>query len=75
MAKRILKDPNLSYIANRKFTKNIERVKEDAFVQEGAIVKELVGNEREKKETNWEVELSPSAHRTLMPCSVFKSQH
>ena len=42
MAKKILKDPNLSHHATRKFNATIEKFNNCKFMVEGAEVKDLI---------------------------------
>ena len=41
----------------------------------GACVKDILKEKLEDHEGNWEVELCPPPHRTIMACSVFKNDH
>ena len=41
-AKRILKDPNLTKFASRKFSNTVEKRNELKFLKEGAVINELL---------------------------------
>ena len=56
MAKRILRDPNLSLQATRKFNVTVDQVRPGKLLVAGAEVKDLIGNEKEE-EKDYEVEL------------------
>lgn len=55
-AKRILKDPNLSLMANRKFNGFIEKSDPGKFMAEGCVVTDLQG-EPEVETEEFEVEM------------------
>ena len=56
IAKKILKDKNLSELASFKFNSNIDRKNEDVMFVEGAQVTNLLDKERDER-MNFEVEL------------------
>lgn len=59
LAKRILKDPNLSKLANRKFKTTLDQDNPAKFFVAGAQIKELVEDDDEKEE-RLEIELCPT---------------
>jgi len=61
IAKRILKDPNLSQIATRKFNETIDRSKEGNFVLHGAFVSDLLEMDKDRAK-EFEVELMGKAN-------------
>ena len=42
IAKKILKDPNLSTMANRKFNNTIDKVDDKKFIVKGAVITGLL---------------------------------
>ena len=57
MAKKILKDPNLSHHATRKFNSTVDKFDNKKFMVEGAEVKDLIEKMAGNNE-NFEVELN-----------------
>ena len=60
IAKRILKDPNLSQIATRKFNETIDREKAGRFVLDGALVTDLLDMDKDRAK-EFEVEVMEHA--------------
>ena len=56
LGKRILKDPNLSHMATRKFNTNIEKFQAAKFLVEGCQITDLIEEQKIAQE-NYEVEL------------------
>ena len=71
IAKRILKDPNLSHHATRKFNVTIDKHDETNFMVTGAEIKALV-EKTDAKEDQYEVELHMPPNRNLMPGTTMK---
>ena len=57
-AKRILKDPNLSHFATRKFKENIDKVAPNKFLQEECEIRDLIEVEDGNTEEKFEIELN-----------------
>jgi len=57
IAKKILKDPNLSHIASLKFHDTIDRVNDDTMCLKETILTDLIEPQIVKKDTGFEVEL------------------
>jgi hypothetical protein len=57
IAKKILRDPNLCTIANRKFNNTVDKVDDRKFIVKGAVVTGLLPQEEdEMKEFECEIE-------------------
>ena len=65
-AKRILKDPNLSKYATRKFNGTVDKHKPVKFLMDGAQITEMIEKEMAKKE-NYEIELLQKENPKLYP--------
>lgn len=69
LAKKILKDPNLSTLASRKFHNTIDQTNDRKMVVEGAQIHDIIEQENEKAE-EFEVEIERPMNRYIPGCRI-----
>lgn len=67
LAKRILKDPNLSLMATKKFHGTVETKDEAKMIVKGAVIHEIIEQKKEEAEKEFECELEYQPTKKMLP--------